>query len=322
MKVSAYIPCFNNEATLVEAVASVRAQTVPVAELFVLDDASTDCSADLASKTGVRVVSLQENLGRGAARARAMLEAKHEYVLGCDATIALPPDFLARALVWMQEPKTCLEMSSGAGVHACLSPAGASPAVLSAGEAPAELSLARAPAPLSRPALNVAAVFGRVVQSAPGTVIERWRGRHLFKTDSAPQLNRRASLATGGVLLRKSLVLGAGNFNAGLRAGEDAELGKRLVNLGYDVVQDPALELTSLGGNSLLQLLERYWRWNVGVETKFSLANYLSQISYSIKVMAREDLRQSDVASAVISLLCPHYLFWQANVRRTAQSKR
>lgn len=273
MKVSAYIPCCQNETTVAEAIASVQRQTRPVAELFVIDDASTDCSVALAKSSGARVVSHAENLGRGAVRARAMLEAQHDLVLACDATIALPPDFLAWAVDWMKEP-------------------------------------------------TVAAVFGRVVQNAPRTVVERWRGRHLFKMDSTPQLNRGASLTTGGVLMRKSLVLQAGNFNPQLRQSEDADLGKRLLALGCDVVFDPELKLTALGKNNLSQLLERYWRWNVGVEARLGLRAYLQQVAYSIKVMAREDLRQSDFASVAISLLCPHYLFWQANVRRASHGKR
>ena len=272
MNVSAYIPCCNNEQTIAESIASLRAQTVPVAELFVIDDASTDGSTAAAKSSGARVVAHVENLGRGAGRAHAMLEAQNDLVLACDAAIALPPDFLARALTWMNDP-------------------------------------------------NVAAVFGRVVQTAPRTVVERWRGRHLFKSDSTLQLNRRASLATGGVLLRKSLVLQAGNFNPHLRQSEDADLGQRLLARGHDVVFDPELKVTALGRNTLSQLLERYWRWNFGADAELSVATYLKQISYSIKVMARADLRQSDFASAAISLLCPHYLFWQANLRRAGNSK-
>ena len=273
MKVTAYIPCCNNEQTIAESIASLREQSVPVAELLVIDDASTDRSVEEARSSGARIVSHAENLGRGAVRARAMLEAQHELVLACDAAIALPPDFLSRALNRMNDP-------------------------------------------------NVAAVFGRVVQSAPRTVVERWRGRHLFKMDSTLPFNRRASLATGGVLMRKSLVLQAGNFDPRRRQGEDADLGQRLLALGCDVILDPELKLDALGRNNLSQLLERYSRWNVGADVDFNIATYLRQISYSIKVMVRDDLRQSDFASAAISLLCPHYLFWQANVRRAGTSKR
>lgn len=105
MKVSAYVPCFNNEATLALTLESMRNQNIPIAELFVVDDGSTDQSREVAANTGVRVVRLDKNSGRGAARARAMTEARHELVACCDATNLLPPHFLERALRWFDDPK-------------------------------------------------------------------------------------------------------------------------------------------------------------------------------------------------------------------------
>lgn len=98
--VSAYVPCFNNEATLASAIESVRAQSLPVSELFVVDDGSTDNSRQVAANLGVEVVALGSNRGRGAARSEAMKRARHDLVLCCDATNTLAPDFLERALPW------------------------------------------------------------------------------------------------------------------------------------------------------------------------------------------------------------------------------
>ena len=272
MNVSAYIPCFNNERTIVQAIASIRQQTVPVAELFVVDDGSTDRSMKKLQELGVRVIAHSENLGRGAARARGMTEAQHDLVLACDATLALAPDFLAGSLSWLEQE-------------------------------------------------SVAAAFGCVTERASRHATDRWRGRHLFGADTPKQVNRRASLATGGVLMRKSCVLKAGNFDPRIRQGEDAELGERLLARGFEVVFDPGLGMTALGQNTLAELLERYWRWNVGVGRKLSWKIYLRQISYSIKVMARQDLQQSDLAAAAISFLCPHYLFWKANLCKSQPRK-
>ena len=36
--VSAYIPCFNNEKSVVDTIQSIRAQSVTVQQLFVIDD--------------------------------------------------------------------------------------------------------------------------------------------------------------------------------------------------------------------------------------------------------------------------------------------
>lgn len=105
MKTSAYIPAFNNRGSVVATIASIRAQSHPVDELFVMDDGSCDGTADVAAAEGVRVVRLNQNQGRGAARARAMVEAAHEYVLCCDAAKSLDPDFLKNALPWFDDPR-------------------------------------------------------------------------------------------------------------------------------------------------------------------------------------------------------------------------
>jgi len=105
LKVSAYIPCFNNRETLPEVIASVRAQTTPVDELFVVDDGSTDDTAARVEALGVQMLRQPGNLGRGAARARAMQQARGEFVLCVDATNVLSPAFAESALRWMEDSK-------------------------------------------------------------------------------------------------------------------------------------------------------------------------------------------------------------------------
>lgn len=129
----AYVPCFNNAATLRRAVESVQAQSVRPAEILVVDDGSADGSSGAIDGLPVRVVRHERNLGRGAARARAMRELRrHTFVLCVDAIDAIPRDFAARALEWMADER-------------------------------------------------VAAVCGRITQFSARNVVERWRGRHLFK---------------------------------------------------------------------------------------------------------------------------------------------
>jgi glycosyltransferase involved in cell wall biosynthesis len=267
MKVSAYIPCYNNSTTLRSTISSVLSQTIPVAEFFVLDDGSEDSSRQVAERMGVRVVHNEKNVGRGAVRARALEIATHDLVLSCDATNALPANFLEMAASWMGSD-------------------------------------------------SVAAVFGRMVQEPGGSVLDRWRGRHLFKSNAECPLNRRASLATGGVLMRRSSVLEVGNYDKKLRHSEDAELGERLLARGFEIVCDPDLKIVAKSRNGLGQLMERYWRWNVGKEERISWRGYLKQIVYSVKVMAAEDAKERDLPSVPISLLTPHYQFWRSVFRR------
>ncbi len=103
--ISGYVPFFNNAATVLQAVDSLRQQDPPLREVFAVDDGSTDGGADVLAAAGVKVFRQPRNLGRGAARHRAMREAAGDLVLCCDATNTLPPDFAARAQIWFEIPR-------------------------------------------------------------------------------------------------------------------------------------------------------------------------------------------------------------------------
>lgn len=103
--ISAYVPCFNNATTIRRAVESVLAQTVAPVEVLVIDDGSTDDSCAQLGGLPVRIVRHDVNLGRGAARARAMQEARGEFVLSVDAAGMLPPTHLAAGLPWFDDAR-------------------------------------------------------------------------------------------------------------------------------------------------------------------------------------------------------------------------
>ena len=87
MKVSALIPTFNRRAYIERAIDSVLAQTVPVDEIIIVDDGSTDGTADaVEAKYGPRVrVVRQQNLGLGGARRRGIQEAHGEWIAFLDS---------------------------------------------------------------------------------------------------------------------------------------------------------------------------------------------------------------------------------------------
>lgn len=238
-------------------------QSTPVQDIFVIDDASTDKSADLAESAGVRVIRHNKNLGRGAVRAEAIRNAQHELVLGCDAGVGLAPDFVERCLSWMVDD-------------------------------------------------TVAAVQGRILQSQSSATSDRWRGRHLFKLRVPMQVARRTSHATTAAMVRKSVVLQLGNYREDMRAGEDKDLGDRLLQGGHDVVFDPSIQMFELAHDSIPQVLERYWRWQSGGCSDIDFRHYLRLLAYSLKVMVVEDIQDGDLMSIPISLLCPHYQFWRS----------
>ena len=71
------IPAFNAELTLRETLESVLAKTVAAAEIVVVDDGSTDGTADLAASVSPRIrVVRQANAGPGAATSRGVHELR------------------------------------------------------------------------------------------------------------------------------------------------------------------------------------------------------------------------------------------------------
>jgi glycosyltransferase involved in cell wall biosynthesis len=66
--VSVVIPCYNRADTIAKAVESVLAQSRAPLELIVVDDGSTDESAEIAQRAGARVIRIARNAGNATAR--------------------------------------------------------------------------------------------------------------------------------------------------------------------------------------------------------------------------------------------------------------
>jgi glycosyltransferase involved in cell wall biosynthesis len=87
MNVSAVIPAFNRRDLLPRAIDSILAQTVPVDEILVIDDGSTDGSAEFVqARYGDRVRAVrQQNTGVSGARRRGIQEACGEWIAFLDS---------------------------------------------------------------------------------------------------------------------------------------------------------------------------------------------------------------------------------------------
>jgi len=97
--VSVIIPVYNGERYLAEAIESVLAQTYRPIEIIVVDDGSTDGSADVAKRFGSPVrYDFQPNSGAGAARNRGAELARGSVLAFLDADDIWLADKLARQM--------------------------------------------------------------------------------------------------------------------------------------------------------------------------------------------------------------------------------
>lgn len=92
--VSVVIPAYNEAARVGAAIESVRRQTEAAAEIIVVDDGSSDATAEIAAAAGARVVS-KSNGGLSSARNRGIREASAAWVAFLDADDHWYPDKLA-----------------------------------------------------------------------------------------------------------------------------------------------------------------------------------------------------------------------------------
>jgi glycosyltransferase involved in cell wall biosynthesis len=98
-RVTAAVTTYNRAALLPGALESVFAQAVEGVEVLVVDDGSTDDTADVLAGYGDRIrVVRQENGGRSAARNTAVREARAPFLSFLDSDDRWAPDKLAREL--------------------------------------------------------------------------------------------------------------------------------------------------------------------------------------------------------------------------------
>jgi poly-beta-1,6-N-acetyl-D-glucosamine synthase len=93
------VPAYNEEASVADTVRSLLAQTEVPDEIIVIDDCSTDATAEIARAAGARVVRPPQNTGsKAGAQNYALALVETEYVMAIDADTTLAPDAVARLL--------------------------------------------------------------------------------------------------------------------------------------------------------------------------------------------------------------------------------
>src|SRR5829696_2208589 len=97
--ISAIIPAYNAERFIADAVRSVLDQSIPVLECVVVDDGSSDRTAEIVDAFGARAsVVRQANRGVSAARNRGVARSRGQLLAFLDADDSWHPERLERQL--------------------------------------------------------------------------------------------------------------------------------------------------------------------------------------------------------------------------------
>lgn len=98
--VSILIPAYNSEKWIVDTLRSALAQTWPHKEIIVVDDGSSDRTAELARRFASKAVKVvtTKNQGAAAARNHALQLSQGDYIQWLDADDLLAPDKIERQM--------------------------------------------------------------------------------------------------------------------------------------------------------------------------------------------------------------------------------
>lgn len=95
--ISVVIPAFNEEGFLERTLKSLAKQDFKRFELIVVDNNSTDKTAQIAKEFGAKV-AIEKQRGAGFARQRGFLEAKGEIIATTDADTILPKNWVSKII--------------------------------------------------------------------------------------------------------------------------------------------------------------------------------------------------------------------------------
>ena len=97
-EVSIIIPVFNEAETLASLIEKIRALRLPRTEIIIVDDGSTDGSADIALNAGTSVIRHPYNIGNGAAVKSGIRGARGKFILLMDGDGQHKPEDIPKLL--------------------------------------------------------------------------------------------------------------------------------------------------------------------------------------------------------------------------------
>ena len=104
--VTVIVPAYNEADCIADTVNSLLAQSMAAEEIIVVDDGSTDNTAEICRSLGVTVIAPPENTGsKAGAQNYALSRIKTQYILAIDADTMLKDDALEKLFSAMNSPE-------------------------------------------------------------------------------------------------------------------------------------------------------------------------------------------------------------------------
>ena len=94
MKISCYVPLYNNADTIAYCLDSLLRQSLAPEEILVVDDASSDQGPQIAARYPVKLIRHPGNRGLAAARNTALKNISGEFVASIAADCTADPGWL------------------------------------------------------------------------------------------------------------------------------------------------------------------------------------------------------------------------------------
>jgi biofilm PGA synthesis N-glycosyltransferase PgaC len=105
-RLTVIVPAYNEAATLADTLRSLQAQTLQAEHVIVVDDCSTDATAEIARSFGVTVLRPPSNTGsKAGAQTLALTQVATEFTMAIDADTTLAPDAIEKLMAAMDEPR-------------------------------------------------------------------------------------------------------------------------------------------------------------------------------------------------------------------------
>lgn len=103
-KISVIIPTFNEEQRIGDCIDSLKKQTLIPFEIIVVDDGSSDRTAEIVKSKKIKLI-IQKHLGPGPARNMGAKIAKGEILVFVDSDMTFSPDFLDKLTLPIRQSK-------------------------------------------------------------------------------------------------------------------------------------------------------------------------------------------------------------------------